>query len=76
MRAQLRPTECGLAIAATAVAVGLIVLRRLDFDNSGDNDETPCVAALSGKNRAEKKGEGGVSGAVKGVGEMLDSMFK
>lgn len=51
-------------------AIGSLVL-----DNSGDSDQNPCVAALEGKTSAKAK-EGGVSGAVKGLGDMFDSLTK
>lgn len=51
-------------------AIGSLVL-----SNSGDSDKNPCVAALEGKT-PDKANDGGVSGAVKGLGDMFDSLMK
>jgi AsmA family protein len=69
--------------AAKQVAVGvatvinpLIALAPLVLDSGGDKN--PCLAAAdnAGKAPAAKKDEGGVGGAVKGIGRTLDSLFK
>jgi uncharacterized protein involved in outer membrane biogenesis len=55
------------------VAVGAFVL-----NNTGGDDNNPCVAALEqkGGKAPPAKEQGGVSGAVNGVGRSINNLFK
>jgi len=69
---------------AKQVAVGvagafnpLIIIGALVLNNTGGGGKNPCVAALEGgKGSAAEKDEGGVSGAVKGLGRSIEGIFK
>ena len=66
-----------IAIGVASVVNPLIIIGSLVLDNSGGSDKNPCVAALEGgKGGAAKKDEGGIGGAVKGLGRTIDNLFK
>ena len=71
------------AALAKQVAVGvastvnpLILIAALVLDKTGSSDKNPCLAALDGgKASAVKADGGGVSGAVKDLGQSIRNIF-
>jgi uncharacterized protein involved in outer membrane biogenesis len=77
----LQPNKAGaakeLALGAAIWINPLTALGALVLENSGGEGKSACAAALEGaKASAAKKSEGGIGGAVKDLGQKLESLFK